>query len=792
MKMRKSSFFWAIAILITFAACQPSVKVNENDPDNLRLNSLLTLEEGDNLIVLQDFTVDVSAIDSLTASSDGVNVVMDTDKVTASVKMQAEADHFFDIKIWKKGVAYSIPCRKSDKIRYTFQFDPKGKTYGRVQIKGQMNDWAPGNTPDLQLNNNGKYAIDLMVSPGKYQYQIVLDGNAQPDANNPEKVDNGSGSFNSVFDVPGKSDMFPRLYTESFAGNSFVLETRNDIEKVFVFWQNILLPQDMVIQEEGRIRITIPLNANKMLRSYVRVWAANAAGSSNDVLVPLNKGKVLKEGSQITKDDFHAQIMYFMLVDRFKNGNTANDNPLNRPDVNPKVDYWGGDLAGIQQKVEDGYFKSLGVNTLWISPVSQNPDQPYGYYKDKNTKFSGYHGYWPISSSQVDNRFGSNQDFKTLISKSHDNGINVLLDYVANHVHEEHPLYKKHPEYATNLYLPDGSMNVEKWDEQRLTTWFDTFMPSLDFANPEVVDLMTDSALYWIKEFGLDGFRHDACKHIELEFWRALSLKLKKAYPDKQFYQIGETYGSPGLISSYLTTGMIDGQFDFNLYDMANNTFAGMGGADLKKVSQIMKTSLNVYGMHHLMGNISGNHDKPRFMAYASGDLKPGEDTKAAGWFREIGISDSTAYDKMFLFHTFNMTIPGIPVIYYGDELGFTGANDPDCRKMMRFDGWNNREQILRDKVATITKFRNSNPLMIYGDFIELLNDETTWVYARKYFDKSAIIFINNSPETKTIVVDVPTNMNAEVKNSMFGNKTVIEKQKMSVTLPPYSADVLK
>lgn len=790
--MRKNYFISLFATVLLLISCQSSLNVDVNDPDNFRLNTLLTLEAGENQVFLQDYTVDVNAIDSVSASSPNVSVEMNSGKQTANVLIQPEANQFFDIKIWKKGIAYSIPCRKSDKVAYTFQFDPRGAVYQRVQIKGQMNDWAPANTPDLQLNEDGKYQITLMVSPGKYQYQMVLDGKEQFDANNPEKVDNGSGNFNSVFEVKGNSDKFPVLTTDSYTDHEIVLETSNEIQKIYVFWQNILLPSQMVKKTDNKVSIRIPENAEKVNRSYIRVWAANHLGTGNDVLVPLNKGKVLDRKEQITNNDYHAQIMYFMLVDRFKNGNTANDKPLNRPDVNPKVDFWGGDLAGIQQKVEDGYFKSLGINTLWVSPISQNPDEPYGYYKAKNTKFSGYHGYWPISSSQVDKRFGTNQDFKNLIAVSHENGISVLLDYVANHVHKEHPLYKNHPEYATNLYLPDGTMNVEKWDEQRLTTWFDTFMPSLDFANPEVVDLMTDSALYWIREFGLDGFRHDACKHIEPEFWRALNLKMKKAFPDKQFYQIGETYGSPGLISSYITTGMIDGQFDFNLYDVANNAFAGIGGANLKKVSQIMQTSLNVYGRHHLMGNISGNHDKPRFMAFASGDLKPGEDTKAAGWFRNIGITDSTAYDKLFLFHAFNMTIPGIPVIYYGDELGFTGANDPDCRRMMRFEGWNKREKLLHDKVATISQFRNNHPALIYGDFIELKNDETSWVYARKYFDQSAIVFINNSSENKTIVVDIPQNIKVDNKKTLFGSKMMIEKQKMSVTLPPYSADVVK
>ena len=166
----------------------------------------------------------------------------------------------------------------------------------------------------------------------------------------------------------------------------------------------------------------------------------------------------------------------------------------------------------------------------------------------------------------------------------------------------------------------------------------------------------------------------------------SLTRKLKAIDPTASFYQIGETYGSPELISSYVNSGMLDAQFDFNLYEEANSAFNGVSGGTLSRVLSVMQSSLKVYGSHHLMGNISGNHDKPRFMALASGDLVPGEDSHAAGWTREIGITDSAAYDRLALFHAFNMTIPGVPVIYYGDEIGMTGGNDPDCRRMMRFD----------------------------------------------------------------------------------------------------------
>jgi len=334
-------------------------------------------------------------------------------------------------------------------------------------------------------------------------------------------------------------------------------------------------------------------------------------------------------------------------------------------------------------------------------------------------------------------------------------------------------------------------LNTEKWDEYRLTTWFDTFMPTLDLSNPKVVDMMTDSAICWIKQFNLDGFRHDATKHITEQFWRELTLKIKKQNKGKSLYQIGETYGSPQLISSYLTTGMLDGQFDFNVYDIANTTFAGVGGSNLQQVQTILNASLYTYGNHNLMGNISGNHDKPRFMALASGDLKFGEDSKAAGWQREIGITDSTAYDKLLLMHTINLTSPGIPVIFYGDEIGLTGANDPDCRRMMKFEGLNAREIKLKKNVSILTHLRSDNPVLIYGDFINVQTKKDSWVYARKYFDKEAIIFINNSAKPKIFEVELPEILSGEDLKSTFNNSFSIKNNKIKIELPAYSSDVL-
>ena len=786
--MRKLTVLF-LSVLVLTACTKTGLNLPADSNNNINLNTLLTLKSGVNNVFTQDYILNIAEIDSI--SIPGIDAALSADKTTITLNITPETPAFFNTTIWVKGVPYAVPCRKTDKVDYTFTYDPKGKTYKKVQIAGQMNDWAPVLSPDLVLNDKGLYEVTLNLSPGTYLYQMVLDGEQNHDANNPNKVDNGYGKFNSILQVEGNSDKFPVLHTDKIENGKFTISAENNATKIFVYWQNYLLPENFVKNENGKITISIPLEAEKLDRSFIRVWSMNEWGTSNDLLIPLQKGNVLTNAADITRQDRHAQIMYFMLIDRFKNGNKQNDKPMNRPDVNPKVDFFGGDLAGVKDEIQNDYFKKLGTNTLWISPVNQNPEEPYGYYAPKKTKFSGYHGYWPISSSKVDHRFGTNQELKDLVSTAHDKNMNVLLDYVAHHIHELHPLYKQHPEFFTSLYLPDGTLNTERWNDQRLTTWFDTFMPTFDLSNPKVISMMSDSAMYWLDEFKLDGFRHDACKHITEEFWRALTLKIKQNNNGKGVYQIGETYGSPELIGSYLNTGMLDGQFDFNVFDEASTTLEGVGVPNMQRIYNVLQTSFNTYGYHNLMGYISGNHDKPRFMAYASGDLKFGEDSKAAGWNRDIGITDSTAYDKMALMQTFIMTIPGVPVIYYGDEIGMTGANDPDCRRMMRFEGLNNRETKLWNQVATLTHLRSENPVLIYGDFINLKAETDSWAYARKYFDKEAIVLINNSKAEKKLEITLPASLKNKNFKATFKNKFKISDGKLQITIPAYSAEVL-
>ena len=530
---------------------------------------------------------------------------------------------------------------------------------------------------------------------------------------------------------------------------------RSDVNPVTYscFWQNRLLPADIV--KDGVIDL------NKLSkckgRSYLRVYACNGEVLLNDLLIPLQDGRPVLSAGELSRYDPQAQVLYSLMIDRFYNGNKANDAPLNRPDVDPRADYYGGDLKGITDKIEDGFFDSLGVNTLWISPITQNPEDAWGQYHNPDTKFSGYHGYWPIYNTKVDARMGTDDELREMLNAAHRHNMNVILDYVANHMHINSPTLKAHPEWVTDSLLPDGRRNFELWDEARLTTWFDKHIPSLDLEREDVCDAMTDTALFWVTNFDFDGYRHDACKHIPLSYWRMFTHKMKSRFPDRPLWMIGETYGDNELIGSYVKTGMLNAQFDFNIYHTAIDVL-GREDVPMQRLARVIDESLASYGAHHTMGNISGNHDKTRFISLAGGAVSWDEDGKAAGWNRNIGVTadgnpekEAEAFKKALLLEVVNLTIPGVPCIYPGDEYGQCGGNDPDNRRMMRFDGLSVNEQWLLDQTEQLIRLRRSSMPLLYGDYKLLYADDKAMVFSRTYLGETVTVGLNNSPESVSV-----------------------------------------
>ncbi|MHC1690986.1 MAG: alpha-amylase family glycosyl hydrolase [Bacteroidales bacterium] len=565
-----------------------------------------------------------------------------------------------------------------------------------------------------------------------------------------------------------------------------------------VMWQNTVIDPFYITVKtdktnpvgEKLLEIEIPSKAKKLDRSFIRIYAANKHGISNDALIPLSEGKVISSVATLNRADKHTQIIYSLLLDRFLDGNPSNTKKLSIKEVLPKVDYYGGDLEGVLQKIKSGFFSDLGITTIWISPLTQNPYDAWGQNRDPETKFSGYHGYWPIYITIIDNRFGDSEVLKELLAEAHKRGLNVILDYVAHHMHVNSSTLKAHPDWVTPQLTPDGRPNFELWDEFRLTTWFDKHIPSLDLEKEYVYKPMTDSAMYWLKNFDLDGFRHDATKHVPEIYWRTLTRKIKESLPGKSIYQIGETYGSPELINSYVKNGMLDGQFDFNVYDAMIWSMVNKEGS-YENVQKALSTSLKTYGYHNLMGYITGNHDRPRFISLAGGALKPDEDWKMAGWKRDIGVGDSISYKKLSLLEAFIFTIPGIPTVYYGDEFGDPGANDPDNRRWMRFKGYNKKESEVLDNVKKLIAFRKSSLPLIYGDLFNLFADKDIIAYMRVYMGKAVVIVLNKSDKDQLLELSLPVKIDNDNTESQFGRLISLYDNKMVVEVKANSFAII-
>ncbi|OFX18641.1 MAG: hypothetical protein A2033_16625 [Bacteroidetes bacterium GWA2_31_9] len=785
--MKRSIFYLFIILIITSCTDnnQTMNKISIPQNNNLTVGLLMpiTLNPSETTIYLQDYIADVSKIDSISVDSSlKQKLSVDKQKLTL-ISNKSKVPSISELNIYTSDATFTILLKKSLKESIRVFFINEGRHYDTIRIAGDFNNWNPNQNP-LHFNGN-IWETELLLNPGRFCYQFVVDGDWILDPANPDTVSNNMGGYNSVI-YSGKTnfDSIPQLCTDNKNNNLIKIKVKNSVSEYFVLWQNYRLYNDYIKYTKDGIEIVIPEEAKNLKRSFIRVYSYNSYGISNDLLIPLDNGKVLENSELLTREDYEATVMYFLMVDRFNNGNPKNDEPADDPEVHEKSNYYGGDLIGITNKIKDGYFKELGVNALWISPITQNTKGAFVEFPEPHRKFSAYHGYWPISSSKVDYRFGTENELHQLVDNLHDSGINIFLDFVSNHVHKEHPLYKEHPEWATALTLPDGRKNIRLWDEQRLTTWFDTFLPTLNYDIPQVVDIMTDSALYWIKKFNLDGFRHDATKHIPENFWRELTYKLKTEIeiPEKKkLFQIGETFGSRELIGSYVSSGMLDGQFDFNLYFDMRQIFV-KDTISYKRLIQSLNESFQYYGYHSLMGNVTGNHDLPRFISFASGDLSFEENDKEAGWNRNIKVKDTIGYSKLASLMTTIMTIPGIPVIYYGDEFGMPGAGDPDNRRMMKFNKLSKNESKLKEITISLIHLRRTNLALIYGDYTPVFSDDNTIVYCRKYFEKVVIVIINKHTNSNTIKFELPFDLTGKA-NVLFNSKIKIEENYFKVDL---------
>ncbi|MBN2493285.1 MAG: hypothetical protein JXR96_01735 [Deltaproteobacteria bacterium] len=630
-----------------------------------------------------------------------------------------------------------------------------GETVTALYVRGEFNGWSLGDR--LELEPDGSYVAYLDLEPGDYGYKLYEQGSGRwfLDPANPyfKWV---SGERNSRLRVPDCArPALELLGATAVAGGriTFTVQYVDGAEGAGVD------PASAQVERNGELVGSVFDPASGLFQiddsglapgkySYFFRASDQAGRAATPLYVP-----VWIEDAPFAWED---AILYFAMVDRFADGEPGNNFPVGGA-VNFKADWQGGDFAGLRAKIESGYFGELGVNAIWISSISQNTAGS-GAGTD-GRQYSGYHSYWPISTGwrddaplpgvqPVDPHFGSLDDFKQLVRAAHERGIRVLVDFVANHVHTDSPLWQQH-QYSG--WFHDDPIYVCGWD-QPITCWFATYLPDFEYKNLEVLETVVEHAVWLVQETDIDGFRLDAVKHMIHDFSFALRARIQErvATSGLRFYMVGETFtgeDGAGLIAEYVRPEELDGQFDFPLYWQVVKTFLRQE-QDFRGLEGMLQANQGVYGDWAVMSNFLGNHDVCRALSHAAGDIADmwGNGSKEQGWNNPPALPASPApFARLRMAWTFLMTVPGIPLIYYGDEFGMEGAGDPDNRKFMRFGAELNAHQLATlDHVKRLAAARHAHRAFRYGSRTQLHmdGDGLLWAYGMVAgADKAVVVF---------------------------------------------------
>ncbi len=469
--------------------------------------------------------------------------------------------------------------------------------------------------------------------------------------------------------------------------------------------------------------------------------------------------------------DWRDSVIYFTFVDRFFDGDASNNCNV-AGSSGPIANYQGGDWAGVTAKL--GYLQDLGINTIWLTVPFQNPKVTGHGVGGDTHQYSGYHGYWPkIDSTDpatlaAEDCFGSMNDLKALVTAAHMKGMKVLFDYAMVHVHDSSGIYAAHNDWFwpnSKNGSPDcicGGSSCS-WDADYQRCWFTDYLPHWNYTNSAARDYSVNQAVEWVKQTGVDGFRADAIKHVDISWLTQLRAKItsdviSKQTPQQRFYMVGETYdfGNRDFIKSFVDPSTkLDGQFDFPLRAaVVSNVIMRLGS--MNDLASFMNTNDYFYGANAVMSTFVGNHDLPRIIHLAGNNRLWGDNQAADGkdraWSNQpTAVGELEAYERLANGFAVLFTNRGAPLVYYGDEIGLPGAGDPDNRRFMQWSGLSTNQQFLLDRMKKLLDIRNKHPALRRGTRTTLEVNGDVWAYSRVTVGDTVYVAINRSDGDKSI-----------------------------------------
>lgn len=456
--------------------------------------------------------------------------------------------------------------------------------------------------------------------------------------------------------------------------------------------------------------------------------------------------------------DWDEAVVYFMMTDRFFDGNKSN-NTASGADTygkNPGL-YHGGDFAGVTAKLD--YLQDLGVNTIWITPIVENikgvdvtdegsKDVPYN---------AAYHGYWASDFTKLNPTLGTTKEFETMISEAHKRGMRIMVDIVVNHAG-----------YGTESTFAD-MLRDKSVSEGDIKSW-QSGLPDFATENADVRAKLVEWQTAWMMDYGVDYFRVDTVKHVDSTTWAALKNSTTKV--NSSFKMIGEYFGA-GYASngSSLGTGQMDADLDFDFNDQATSFVSG----NISSVEKFLSARNSALNNTYMTGQFLSSHDEDGFKAALMNGKKYTEDE---------------ATSAALVAATLQLTAKGIPVIYYGEEVGLSGLNnypyqtnryDMDFSKATKDNvTYQHYKNLLSIRNAYTDVFaRGSRTVVASSD------EEGYDVVSRSYGGTTLYVGMNINDTAKEVKVPVNANAGDTVKNLYDGKTYTVSSDKtVTVSIP--------
>ncbi|MBF6641822.1 alpha-amylase [Flavobacterium sp. J49] len=500
--------------------------------------------------------------------------------------------------------------------------------------------------------------------------------------------------------------------------------------------------------------------------------------------------------------------VYFLLIDRFQNGNPANDKIINRNKPTGVLrGFEGGDIRGVIQKLDEGYFTNLGINAIWMTPVVE---QIHGSVDEGTGNSYGFHGYWTKDWTAVDPSYGTKEDLKELVEKAHAKGIRIMLDAVINHtgpVTELDPVYpsdwvRTSPKCTYQSYdtyinctlvenLPDVKtesnenvalppMLVEKWKKEgryeQEVAELDAFFKKTGYPRAPKYYIMKWLSDY-ITDYGIDGYRVDTAKHTTEDVWadfkkvcdRAFA-DFKKSNPSKVldnngFFTVGEVYGyNIGAKRLY--------DFGDKKVDYYANGFTGLINFDFRNEAKMNYEELFSKYSNILQNDLKGN----TVMNYVTS--------------HDDGWPFDKKREKTFESGTKLLLAPGISQVYYGDEtarsLEIEGTQgDATLRSFMN---WNDlktdrtKNQLLVH-YQLLGTFRKNHPAV--GAGVHQMISQSPYVFSRTYskgnYNDQVVVGLDLPIGKKEISVGTVFTNGTKVKDTYSNKEATVENGKVTL-----------